>query len=115
VTTLNGHGHDDAAMNGFGLNGSSPASQEPDLVAQRMDLERELEAVQAEVAELRTRVTERDAALKAALREELIASRERLTTMEAEHQRTIDDIRADAQRQVEQIIADAQREIGELS
>ncbi len=109
-------------MNGYAVNGVSAASlvqpepdEHPDLMAQRADLERQLEAVQAEVAELRIRVAERDAALKAALRDELVASRERLATMEAEHQRTIDGIRADAQERVEQIIADAQREVGELS
>ena len=53
--------------------------------------------------------------VKAALRDELIASRERLATMEAEHHQRVAEIRAATQARVDQVIADAQHEIGELS
>lgn len=117
---FNGHDHGDAAVNGFARNGAtdpppSAVSEQPDVVAQRAELERELQAVQAEVVESRRRVAARDAALKAALRDELMASRDRLAAMEAEHLRAVDAVRVAAERQVEQIVADAQREIGDLS
>jgi hypothetical protein len=132
MTTVNGHHPMGGAMNGTGLhdavangivvNGSemsettpsSPAEQ-PDLLGQRAQLERELAAVRDEVAATRTRVAARDAAMKAALRDELVVSRERLTAMEAEHTEQLAAIRAETQANVERIIADAQRQIGELS
>ena len=109
-------------MNGIVANGSAmnePASsapaEQPDLLGQRAQLERELVAVRDEVAATRARVAERDAAMKAALRDELVDSRERLTALEAEHAEQLAAIRAETQSSVERIIAEAQREIGELS
>jgi hypothetical protein len=122
MTTVNGHHPLGEAINGTGMNGiimngttPPPSDDQSKLLSQRADLEREVEAVRSELAAARARVAERDAALKAALREELMTSRERLAAMEADHAEQLAAIRAETQASVERIIADAQRQIGELS
>ena len=50
---------------------------------------------------------QRDASMKAALREELVASRERLIEMDRRHDERIAEIRAAADAEVERIIAAA--------
>ena len=114
---MNGAVANGIVVNGSEMNETTPSSsaEQPDLLGQRAELERELAAVRDEVVATRTRVAERDAAMKAALRDELVTSRERLTAMEAAHAEQLAAIRAETQSNVERIIADAQRQIGELS
>jgi regulator of protease activity HflC (stomatin/prohibitin superfamily) len=127
MTILDGRRQFDGAISGSAMNGAGvdgigmdstppPASEaQPDLVARRVDLEHKLDELRAELAATRARVADRDATLKRALREELMASRERLKAMESAHQERIEAIRRETQAQVDQIIADAQRQIGDLS
>lgn len=114
TASLNGHAH---------LNGSTPDHDEPaaDVVTPYIDdaaeqddeggserdrLEQELADTHDAIAAARQRLAEREAEVKAALREELVASRERLAEMDRAHDLRITAIRAEAEAAIALIMRD---------
>jgi hypothetical protein len=112
MTALNGHAANGTMMNGTTHDDSWPPKPFDDQTAERQRLEQELTSARERVALAREQATRREHQVKAALREELVASRERLTEMDRRHDERIAEIRAAADAEVERIIAAAGADAG---
>ncbi|MFZ4719274.1 MAG: hypothetical protein ACOYMR_07600 [Ilumatobacteraceae bacterium] len=85
------------------LDAAAPSTAEGN---EREQLERELADTHEAIAAARQRLADREAAVKEALREELVASRERLAEMDRAHDVRITAIRAEADAAVSVIMRD---------
>ena len=94
-------------MNGTTHDDTWPPKPFDEQAVERRRLEQELASARERVALAVEQAAQRDASMKAALREELVASRERLIEMDRRHDERIAEIRAAADAEVERIIAAA--------
>jgi len=90
-----------------------PAVDKPaaaDIGVERSRLEAEIAAVKARAVAARERAARRDTEMREALQAELAASRERLTSMERDHDAMVAEVRAAARREVERILSEGRRQ-----
>ncbi|MGB8859101.1 MAG: hypothetical protein WCC60_07595 [Ilumatobacteraceae bacterium] len=116
-TPMNGTPMNGTPMNGTPMNGTGalPSTQSvdwaptagDDAVAERARLEAEIVVVTARAAAARQRAAQRDLDVRAALREELTASKSVLAEMERAHEVTVAMLREAAQAEVDRILRDA--------
>lgn len=95
---LNGH-----ASAGAHLNGSAAHQADLDSHEQRVGLEAALAEKAAALEAAKERLQQKEALIKSVLRDELLASRERLAAMDRDHDERVAAIRAAARAEVERL------------
>jgi hypothetical protein len=93
--------------------GTWPATAADEFESERRRLESEIAVATERAAVARQRAIEREAEMRAALREILVASQERVAEIEREHESALAVLRQQAQDEAARILADARRELAE--
>lgn len=110
-TGLNGHAVSDAQLDGSAAPGAPDASAQ----VERSRLEAALAEKAAALEAAKDRLHQKEARIKSVLREELVASRERLAAMDREHDERVAAIRAAARAEVERLAEECSVEEGGVS
>ena len=95
---LNGH-----ASSGAHLNGSAAPATDGEAHEERAQLEAALAAKADALEAAKERLQQKEALIKSVLRDELLASRERLAAMDRDHDERVAAIRAAARAEVERL------------